>query len=472
MILVLGVIACLYFHLRSAAAIPGLHFDEAWAMNYSWHIAFEKGFWPWQAMSPYTAPWAHYWAALWFRFFGASLAVFRGSQIALSLAAVFVLGRELFRLGFGRASAFFPLLVVLVPGLLLNHRFAIELNGFHPLLFALVFCALARGRVGWASAFCVIGSTAHILFYGVGLALIAAAVWEKKEFSFRERKALGASALALAVFFCRVLVEVPEKGKAAALLLSALVLVGISVWPRWVRLFDFIPRWKYLPPVLGAVFFFNLVFFAEGEWSAAIYTGFAYWKSDLGLLFLFPALFGWLAWVELERLPALLRHWFWFGLFFVGVMMLKPAPRYFEIPLLALAALLAFAIARRSARQAWIGTAALSLHAGLIYFTVLPVVPFEAQLQLLFFKDSSRDFLSKQKLVQFLGGAGCGLSDIKSVDSRVREALQALSYGDWPVFGKCPLKDLRVTRSTESPLKTKTIADFVLEGSEADGTKK
>jgi hypothetical protein len=472
-VLAVGVIACLYLHLASLSVQPGLHFDEAWAMNYSWRIAFEKGFWPLAAMSPYTAPWAHYWAALWLKLLGPSVLVFRLSQVALSLGAIFLLSRELFRLGFSRAGAFLPLAVALVPGLVLNHRFAIELNGFHPLFFALLFCALARGKWGWAAAFWVIASTAHILFYGVGLALVASFVWEKREWSLAERKALGFGALALALFFCRVLVAIPEKGKASALLFSTLILLGLALRPSLARFFDFIPRWKYLPVVLGAVFFFNLVFFAEGSWTSAIYSGFPSWVHDIRMLVIFPPLFAWLAWNELEKLPALLRNWFWFGLFLLGLMMLKPAPRYFEIPFLALALLVALALARRRARQAWIAGAALSLHSGLIFFAFLPSIAYESDLHLLFFKDSSRDFLSKQKLVQVLGGAGCGLNDIKSVDSRVREGLQALSYGDWPhLGGPCPMQEISISRSSESPLKTKTVADFVLEGKEIDRPKK
>ncbi|MGE3262898.1 MAG: hypothetical protein AB7K68_14040 [Bacteriovoracia bacterium] len=470
-LLALGVLACLYFHLRGLSAMPGLHYDEAWAMNYSWRIGFEPGFWPWQAMSPYTAPWAHYWAALWMKLFSPSLLVFRLSQVALSLSAIFLFTHELFRMGQRRAAAFFPLAVVFLPGLLLNHRFAIELNGLHPFLFALLFAALARGRVAWAAAFWVIGSTGHILFYAVGLSLLAACLWEKREFSSPERRAISLASAALGLFFLRVFFSVPEKGKAAALVISALALIAIMEFPRARRALDYFPRWSYLPAILGAVFFVNLVFFAEGTWTTALFTGVASWEADPRMLFLFPPLFAWLAWKQLEKTPALLRNWFWFGLVLLGLMMLKPAPRYFEIPLFALALLLASALANRPRRQIWLGCAALSLHAGLIYFSPLSAPPKEAELHLFFYKDSSRDFLAKQKLAQFLGGVGCGLNDIKSVDSRVGEALLALSREDWQIHGgPCPWNELSVTRSKESGTQLPTIADFVLEGKAADGT--
>ena len=66
-----------WLHLYKIAYIPGLHFDEAWAMNFSRQIAFEPGIWPLTAMSPYTAPWAHYFAAIFMKVFSPSVLVFR-----------------------------------------------------------------------------------------------------------------------------------------------------------------------------------------------------------------------------------------------------------------------------------------------------------------------------------------------------------------------------------------------------------
>jgi hypothetical protein len=108
----------------------------------------------------------------------------------------------------------------------------------------------------------------------------------------------------------------------------------------------------------------------------------------------------------------------------------------------------------------------LVLHALRLLLAFATVPAREENLRLLFFKDSSRDFLSKQELVRFLGGLGCSFSDIKSVDSRVREALIALSRSDWPVAAHpCPWKEIRLARKAESTQSGFEVADFVLEGS-------
>src|SRR4051812_27297485 len=69
--------------LFSVFQVPGLHFDEAWAANYAYRILSEPGFWPIDAMSPYTHAWAHYVSAVFFRLFGVNLFVYRAAGIAM-----------------------------------------------------------------------------------------------------------------------------------------------------------------------------------------------------------------------------------------------------------------------------------------------------------------------------------------------------------------------------------------------------
>jgi hypothetical protein len=167
------------------------------------------------------------------------------------------------------------------------------------------------------------------------------------------------------------------------------------------------------------------------------------------------------------------------GVIFLGFMMLKPAPRYFELALLMVAVF----VAQGLASLPFLGRIAmvvfLCLHATVLFAEYFSVSPRENSLKFLFFKDSSRDFLSKQELVSVLGGSGCGLSDINGADSRVQEALLALSRADWPVAKgaasglgsadaegatSCKWKKPQVERRAESG-RTGTreeVADFVI----------
>jgi hypothetical protein len=54
--LILALLLGLVLRLLFIAKAPGIHFDEAWAANYAHKIASEPGFWPINAMSPYTHP--------------------------------------------------------------------------------------------------------------------------------------------------------------------------------------------------------------------------------------------------------------------------------------------------------------------------------------------------------------------------------------------------------------------------------
>ncbi len=166
----LGVASLFFLHFFRLGDLPALHYDEAWALNYSWRISFERGFWPLAAMSPYTAPWAHYWAALWMKIFGPSVLVFRASQVTLALAGMLALAFSL-KKNFSRVR--FLCVLPLLPALVLNHRFAVELNGFHVLALGLFCLALSRKRYALAAAVAWAGTTAHILFYAVPLGLLS-----------------------------------------------------------------------------------------------------------------------------------------------------------------------------------------------------------------------------------------------------------------------------------------------------------
>src|SRR5690606_22886664 len=109
------------------------------------------------------------------------------------------LGSALARAGFRSAALNLPLLALLLPGLLLNHRFAIELNGFHAFCLGLfAWSAVSRRPVLLGLAW-ILGTTSHILFYGVGLGFLGALIWEGRAFTRKERLVAILSCLALAL---------------------------------------------------------------------------------------------------------------------------------------------------------------------------------------------------------------------------------------------------------------------------------
>jgi hypothetical protein len=462
--LVLGTVLLLFLHTFALDDIPGLHFDEAWAMNHAWRLA--EGQWTLEAMSPYTAPWAHYWAALWMKLFGPSLFVFRLSQVALSLGGIALLFVALWQSGRRSAAVFLPLAMALLPGLVMNHRFAIELTGFHSFCFGLFAWALVRGWPLLAVLAWVAGTTGHILFYGLGLAALGACFWEGRELKTKERLAILLGALVLSAFFFRVQLLIPEKGKAAALLASAaliipLVLLRAERWKLWRK-----PLWEPIVLVGAVIFLFNGIMFAEGFWSLSLTTGKEGWKGGRAVnLALFLPLAFWLCYKGSREFPRQLRRAFLLGVICLGAMMLKPAPRYFELFFLMFGLFLAQGMANLSFLARIATGFFLLVHATVLFSEYFTITPREVSLRFLLFKDSSRDFLSKQSLVSVLGGSGCALSDIKSVDPRVGEALLALSRADWPVASQpCRWQNLHVERRAES-VRTgirEEAADFVI----------
>ncbi len=426
-------------------------------MNHAWRLA--EGQWTFQAMSPYTAPWAHYWAALWMKLFGPSLEIFRLSQVWLCFSGVFFLGLTLWERGQKKAVLYFPLVLSLLPALFMNHRFAIELTGFHVLCCGALLWCLQRQWIMAVVFWAVLGSTGHILFYGFVLALLGTAFLEGQIFNKRQRMAIVIGALLLAAFFFTVWQAVPEKGKALALLLSAIgVAVAVffqaeawSVWRyRW---------WDKVFCFMALIFLGNGLFFLEGSWSLALSTGLPF--SYLGLFFL--PLLAFLVWQGRLNEPD--QRLFLLSIIFLGFMMLKPAPRYFEIPFLG-AAIFASVGFSRLAPLFRIGIfGCLLAHSGWLWAPYFRTLPIESSQHFLFFKDSSRDFLSKQTLAAVLDSYGCNLSDINSVDSRVREALVALELSSSKEKSSCPWKNLQVVRKSEAgTAKGIEVADFVIGG--------
>ena len=462
----LGLALTFGIHLLGLSQVPGLHFDEAWAMNFAWRLGSEP--FTWHAMSPYTAPWAHYWALLWMKAFGPSLFAFRASQLTLALVGLAFLADALRRLEKPRAGAGLFVVAALVPGFVLNNRFAVELNGLHPFCLGLAAWAFASRRPFLAAAAMLVATTGHILFYGAGLGLVGAAIWNGHEFSRRERAAGIATFLLLAIFFAEVFRQVPEKGKAAALFASSIVVAGLLAAraERW-RLWKWI-WWETLVGVAALTFWFTAFFFAEGTWSLAASTGKEGWKSwgAIGLAaFIPPAIC--FAYQGARELPRLWRRALLLGIVGLGGMMLKPTPRYFELAILAIVVLLSLGIARRRLPTRALLTAGLLLHALPIYADYFSLLPHEKDFRFLFYKDSSRDFLSKQTLFGELYSRGCDLSVMEIPDLRVAEPLRALALSPPPrPSAPCPWPKVRVERRAEANRGAADgeIADFLYWG--------
>jgi hypothetical protein len=454
-------------HLVGLSEIPGLHFDEAWAMNYA-HSLITAPLTT-EAMSPYTAPWAHYWAAGWMAMFGPSVFVFRLSQVALAMQGFLLTAFALRKRGQGTAAAYLFPVAALLPGLVLNGRFAIELNGLHVFCLGALFFGLCFRRPWIAALAFLIGTTGHILFYGVGLGLVGAAIWSGRSFSKKERAAAMAAFLLMAAFFTKVWLAVPEKNKAIALVASGLSMAGLLAvkaerWKLWT-----LQIWSWIAGLGAAVFGFNALFFADGIWSLAITTGKQSWKG-VGIisLLLFAPGFAWLLWRGSKEMPRVLLRAGWLTLIALGLMMLKPAPRYFEVVLVGFAVIASLSVSRFTPPLRALVLAAMLVHALPTYVPYFSEIPHEAEFRFLFFKDSSRDFLSKQKLSAVLGGMGCGLSGIEMGDSRVFESLLAISLTDWPKADRaCPWAKLRVERKAEASRAGASgeTADFLFWGS-------
>ena len=448
----LGVLVFGAAHLLFLADVPGLHFDEAWSANLAADIA---GGGPWRAQSAYTRPWAQYLAGFAFELFGTNLFAFRLVQVCSSMLGVALLGLAVWRAGFKKATLALPLAAFALPGLTANHRFAIEITGFHALAFgALILGLELRARKGprqgayfLMGAGAILGTTAHILFLAPLLGLFAAVVLSGTALLRSDRLFLLFLSLVLTPFFLAVAYQVPEQGKG-----WLLVVFGIALF-LWAALGARIPEWvreheKRIVLALGIAalpFLFNAVVFADGHWTYLLTHGGLFIPYFAGLAAILAFLVVYRAWKNATAPPAA-RFWLRLTIFTTlasGALMLKAAPRYFEVPLLLIAVTYAYGIAAFDPRRALVlGGLIAVLVGGLFWVNYLVPGRYgysrEREVKFLAFKDSSRDFLPKQALVGALAVRGCRLQNVRTNDSRVEEALRFLARGDWQIPDGAP----------------------------------
>jgi hypothetical protein len=472
----LSAVVLVCVHGYKLYEFPGLHFDEAWAANFSARIATENGFWPREGMSPYTSAWTHYIAAIFFKLFGIKLMVYRWSQLILSLSGLALFWLAL-KKRYGDAPAWlFPTAVLCLPGLVLNHRFGIEINSFHVLIFGWLMYALVNG-FRWQAALAILyGVTSHILFFAVAGALVAYFLFSKKSLTYRDRLWVAATAVLLTPFFSQLLQRIPETGKVLLLLAATCSVAGIFATPIHFWLQAECMRVRSLFAKLGkpggwvffaifAVLWIPLAVFAEGHWTVLLYKG-SFQPVPLfgiGFLVLFPAIyFGWReVWRRGDGLFLCLL------LLFIGIIIPKATTRYFELPMLCLAAVVAIGWTHLKSLQRV--TIMISLCIGVLLFSrqLLPGQTTETKFHFLFLKDESGDFLSKQVVAKELGLRGCKISDIRVADFRGGEGLRFLARGDWQKADvPCPWPQAFLRRETQpvhAPERLLATSGYIVE---------
>ncbi|MBI3542402.1 MAG: hypothetical protein HY075_03895 [Deltaproteobacteria bacterium] len=359
-----------YTQLTQLTSVPGLHFDEAWQGNFANRIATEPGFRPTEAMNSYTTPIVHYLLALVFRAFGPSLEAMRGAYAAMNLGSLALLAALLWWLGERAAVAWFTLMWALLPLAVHDHRFHVEVTGFHSLCFAVLVWGLALWRRRpvlspvLVAASIVAGTYSHVLFISVFAAgLFALARSFPAEFRSRRSQAL-ITVVAL------LLIPLPVRmglglGKASPLALAG-ALACTAAWaaltPRWIRGYSLWQRWPRRAMRLSKLAFvcalpFLVGFVAllwNGPWPYAQATGHldnVRWMPLNALIFLMlmamqlntraRTLFGG-AHVDERRhdelreryhlSPSLVWGAFVATFLVASILILKQSPRYYTVP--------------------------------------------------------------------------------------------------------------------------------------------
>lgn len=461
-------------HFHGLGDFPGFHFDEGWAARYSHRIAFEPGFWPWTAMSPHTSPWSHYWTALCFKFFGSSIEIFRASSVALSLLAVLLMGLLLLlRVSFFSGFAFLALSAT-APILLHNHRFAIEINSFLPLCFAVMLWGIALWRqrgceslsYGLILGGIVFGVTSHVLFLAVPLSLLLYVVWVQEHIDDRQRRLIEATSLLLLPFFIRSLFGSIWPLKSVALIAAS---AAVFVWSRFyaARIPAFIQRHKAtLSTVLialGLVFFFNFVIFLEGSWTALFAYGLLEQPYLTGSYLVGPVAIWIAVFIGKKSFSdplslAALRFFFFLNLA-LGLIMIRPSPRYFEVSFLffflVLALLLQHLPRRLAALLLFVACGLGLLNIQQNYFATGEAGRYaQRDFKLGLLTENSMDMMPKTGAVDYVSGQGCRMdTHARFQDERLGIILRDLEWvrvgPPAPNPGACTLGSFAVTRKAD-----------------------
>ncbi len=472
----LGWVFLIGTHTLFLDQAPGFHYDEAWAALFSQRILKEPGFWPFQAMSPYASAWSHYVAAIFFKFLGSHLWVYRLSGTTLVVSGVWLLSKALRRLEEQTAAVILPWVVAFFPSLVMNHRFVIEITTFHVFCLGLlawgIALQLSSSRVKILPLFfigisLVLGVTSHILFVAPALGAVGCLALRGFYPSHSMRFLTSVVSCVLIGFFIHVFLLIPDQLKVATLLL---VSFSVLVWSllfqgRSVRVFRVVQVAFPFFLILLAIALVLVLFLAEGTWEASYFNGgqidlrFIGWST---LVLLLSLGFAFSSIKTLSDLQKGVIQFMGLTLVSTALIAVKPTPRYFEIPFILLAVVFSKFLALLSFKRRfallllWIFLG--SGHLFFNYFQPLLAkewIP-EKEVSFLFFHDGSSDVLQKQKLARALGDAGCRFDQIVSNDVRVYESLRFLALEDWKVSatGSCQsIAKLKVLRMSQYVLK-------------------
>jgi hypothetical protein len=437
----LGFAALFFTHLFALSQVAGWHVDEAWGANFAYRIAFEPHFWPIQAMSPYTAAWSHYFAALAFKIFGASVFVYRFAGMLFVFLGVALISLGLKNFGERKAANLFPLVVALFPSLVMNHRWVIEMNTFFVFCGGLVFLGLSRIEKRWGRALlalgAVLGMNSHVLFIAPCLALWIFLFLTDSLIGARAKFLVTGITLCVMPFFLNIFFTTSGEDHRKALELIAVCLLVLILQWLPIRLSSlknkiFVFFWLVSLPLLIPFFLF-----LEGSWLALFSSGELQTRLLIGTFFLPIFLLFFFYFRSGKKLTPADFSFLPLCLLLTQLMVVKPGPRYYEIPFLFVAGVLAMAASRLRPKQLagvgilWSVLGALQL--GVNYFQ-----PDLRQLQLARtfrlgrFHDSSVDMLPTQRLAVRLAKEGCRYEDLQLTDDRLNECMRFLAHGDWP----------------------------------------
>ncbi len=453
-------------------AVPGLHYDEAWAANFAARIADGNGaFLPFEAQSPYTAAWGHYGAALAFKLFGVSLAVYRISQILwVWLGSLLIAGAIGIRSG-RRASVAFLWLMASSLALVLNHRFAIDVNTFHVFCLGLMALGLALWELMPALSCLLLGAgawlgiTSHLAFLAPVLGLYAASFF-RGPWGRRVQWTVTALALLLLPRMIQIHQAIPEKDKVAVLI-AGICAAAVLAWlqPRLVRLASF-ARFRSVAGPVAAVGFALLlaifVFFWEGHWTSRFFMGSIHLKALVGgnvlllLILLAARLHERGSLYRGSRTERDARDWFLGTLAFAAIVMVKPAGRYFETSFVLFTAMLALTLSTISIERARLWLVCFVLLGGLAIEEnyLRPGREYrqtDTDVRAWIFHDSTSDTLPKQEVAEFLAENGCPRSVVQAQDPRLAESLDFLAKGDWELASQpCSWSSVSLAREREA----------------------
>lgn len=480
-LLLSGTATCFLWHSFLLGQIPGLHFDEAWAANHAWRIAYEPGFWPWQAMSPYTVSWTHYVGALFLRVFGTSVLIFRLSQLTMACLGIFLLSLawqhwriqgDKKRIGEGVdfVTVLVPFLALFSIPLFFNHRFAIELTGFHSFCFGLFAYGIATQKQYIGAAGILLGVTAHALFLAVPLALcMNVFLWHPEKIKDYRKMGILVGVILLP-FYAHIASQIPKPAKAYLLITLNVTVLVIMHKPNLLnnRYLNYVRRTFFgLAILAAAVFGINIALFLEGNWFVLKHIG-AVSQPLLWGIGLVP----WLVFVAMGLrqaratfLPASEnaseKRFLLFLTVILGAIMLTQAPRYYHLVFLSLVVWQSQVLQqlRISKRVFVFGTLACSqmLILWLNYFApALTGKQVEHSFRFLGVKDSSRDFLPKRPALEFYAAQGCSPDIVQSADARIELAFKVLRREIEPDrTKKCNLAKVMVERRDDSNYNNK-----------------